>query len=136
MNVKYRYKISNKWGSWMTVSNSSHTHDNRYYTESEMNNILGNFKSIEQLVHADTNITLDKQSAYFGISWEDVSGAVNKIYAFILITGTNSIQRKDIFGVNTDVWRMMPTSGLTQGLYPNKDSSGNYIYAFLKMIKL
>ena len=94
--------------------------------------ILGDIKEVyNDIVTTSKNVALDPNSAYLFVSWQNVSLVVNQPCEILLLTGTSTITQVTLYGTPLNIWKMLPTSGLTQGLYA-KD--GYYNYA--KIIKL
>ena len=94
--------------------------------------ILGDIKEVySDIVTTSKNVALDPNSAYLFVSWQNVSLKVNQPCEILLLTGTSTITQVTLYGTPLNIWKMLPTSGLTQGLYA-KD--GYYNYA--KIIKL
>ena len=94
--------------------------------------ILGDIKEVcNDIVTTSKNVALDPNSAYLFVSWQNVSLKVNQPCEILLLTGTSTITQVTLYGTPLNIWKMLPTSGLTQGLYA-KD--GYYNYA--KIIKL
>ena len=84
-----------------------------------------------QIITSSMNVLLDANSAYLFVSWQNVSGEVNQPCMMLLLTCASTITQITIYGTPSNIWKMLPTSGLTQGIYA-KD--GYYNYA--KIIKL
>ena len=94
--------------------------------------ILGDIKEVyNDIVTTSKNVALDPNSAYLFVSWQNVSGKVNQPCEILLLTGTSTVTQVTLYGTPLNIWKMLPTSGLTQGIYA-KD--GYYNYA--KIIKL
>lgn len=80
---------------------------------------IGNIKEIlNEVVNATKNVLLEANSAYMFISWQDVGGVVTSPVTMMLYTGASSIKQITLNGNHADIWTVLPTSGLTQGLYP------------------
>lgn len=105
-------------------SNSNHTHDDRYYTEPEINDRFKGLKMVfTGIVSQNTNVVLEVNSAYLLFSMQDVGGKKgNHFVAFIGVGSTVDIITPIIAG---NIWAMLPSSGITLGLYPQ---SGFYNY--------
>lgn len=41
----YRTSLKDSWAHWNEVSTTSHTHDDRYFTESKLNSVLGSYET-------------------------------------------------------------------------------------------
>lgn len=84
-----------------------------------LNSKIGNIKEIlNAVVNTTKNVLLESNSAYLFISWQDVGGVVTTPVTMLLCTGSSSIKQITLNGDYTDIWNILPTSGLTQGLYP------------------
>lgn len=82
---------------------------------------IGNIKEVlNEVVNATKNVLLEANSAYMFISWQDVGGTANSPTVMMLCTGSSSIKQITLSGNYTDLWSILPTSGLTQGLYPKE----------------
>lgn len=94
--------------------------------------ILGDIKEVyNDIVTTSKNVALDPNSAYLFVSWQNVSGKVNQPCEILLLTGTSTVTQVTLYGTPLNIWKMLPTSGLTQGLYA-KDGYYNYV----KIVKL
>ena len=81
----------------------------------------GSIKEVlNEVVNVTKNVLLEANSAYMFISWQDVGGTVNSPTVMMLCTGSSSIKQITLNGNYTDLWSVLPTSGLTQGLYPKE----------------
>lgn len=93
---------------------------------------IGDIREVcNQIITSSMNVRLDSNSAYLFASWQDVSGEVNQPCMMLLLTCASTITQVTIYGTALNIWKMLPTSGLTQGIYA-KD--GYYNHA--KIIKL
>lgn len=77
------------------------------------------------------NVRLDSNSAYLFVSWQNVNGNSNAPALMLLLTEEKTIDQVTIYGKPLDIWKMLPTSGLVQGIYA-KDG----FYNHAKIIKL
>ena len=94
--------------------------------------ILGDIKEVcNDIVTTSKNVALDPNSAYLFISWQNVNGNVNQPCMMLLLTCASTITQVTIYGTPLNIWKMLPTSGLTQGIYA-KDGYYNHT----KIIKL
>ena len=94
--------------------------------------ILGDIKEVcNDIVTTSKNVALDPNSAYLFISWQNVNGNVNQPCMMLLLTCASTITQVTIYGTPLNIWKMLPTSGLTQGIY----AKGGY-YNHSKIIKL
>lgn len=93
---------------------------------------IGDIREVcNQIITSSMNVRLDSNSAYLFASWQDVNGTVNEPCLMLLLTCASTITQVIIYGTPLNIWKMLPTSGLTQGIYA-KD--GYYNHA--KIIKL
>lgn len=94
--------------------------------------ILGDIKEVcNDIVTTSKNVALDPNSAYLFISWQNVNGNVNQPCMMLLLTCASTITQVTIYGTPLNIWKMLPTSGLTQGIYA-KDGYYNHT----KIVKL
>ena len=94
--------------------------------------ILGDIKEVcNDIVTTSKNVVLDPNSAYLFISWQNVNGNVNQPCMMLLLTCASTITQVTIYGTPLNIWKMLPTSGLTQGIYA-KDGYYNHT----KIVKL
>lgn len=88
----------------------------------DINTLTSNLGSVKEVLNEVVNVTknvlLEANSAYMFISWQDVGGVVTSPVTMMLYTGTSSIKQITLNGNYIDIWSILPTSGLTQGLYP------------------
>lgn len=93
---------------------------------------IGDIREVcNQIITSSMNVRLDSNSAYLFVSWQDVSGEVNQPCMMLLLTCASTITQVTIYGTALNIWKMLPTSGLTQGIY----AKGGY-YNHAKIIKL
>nr|DAT47397.1 MAG TPA: hypothetical protein [Caudoviricetes sp.] len=93
---------------------------------------IGDIREVcNQIITSSMNVRLDSNSAYLFASWQDVNGTVNEPCLMLLLTGASTITQVTIYGTPLNIWKMLPTSGLTQGIY----AKGGY-YNHSKIIKL
>ena len=93
---------------------------------------IGDIREVcNQIITSSMNVLLDSNSAYLFASWQDVDGTVNEPCLMLLLTCASTITQVTIYGTPLNIWKMLPTSGLTQGIY----AKGGY-YNHSKIIKL
>ena len=93
---------------------------------------IGDIKEVcNQIITSSMNVLLDANSAYLFVSWQNVSGEVNQPCMMLLLTCASTITQITIYGTPSNIWKMLPTSGLTQGIYA-KDGYYNHT----KIVKL
>ena len=93
---------------------------------------IGDIREVcNQIITSSMNVRLDSNSAYLFASWQDVNGTVNEPCLMLLLTCASTITQVTIYGTPLNIWKMLPTSGLTQGIY----AKGGY-YNHSKIIKL
>lgn len=93
---------------------------------------IGDIREVcNQIITSSMNVLLDPNSAYLFASWQDVNGTVNQPCLMLLLTCASTITQVTIYGTPLDIWKMLPTSGLIQGIY----AKGGY-YNHSKIIKL
>ena len=93
---------------------------------------IGDIREVcNQIITSSMNVLLDPNSAYLFASWQDVDGTVNQPCLMLLLTCASTITQVTIYGTPLNIWKMLPTSGLTQGIY----AKGGY-YNHSKIIKL
>jgi hypothetical protein len=118
--VYHRSKYTSTWSGWKEVSTSGHNHDDRYYSEMEVDDLLAS-KSDDGHLHDGTYLKLSETST------QNLSGAIDLNNNSIL--GVNAIQLEDngptegfLFpaaGASASGWKIVETdSGLTANNVP------------------
>ena len=87
---------------------------------------IGDIKeACNTIVTSSLNITLSPNAAYLFASWQNVNGISNAPALMLLLTEEKTIDQVTIYGKPLDIWKMLPTSGLVQGIYA-KDGFHNH----------
>lgn len=87
---------------------------------------IGDIKeACNTIVTSSLNITLSPNAAYLFVSWQNVNGNSNAPALMLLLTEEKTIYQVTIYGKPLDIWKMLPTSGLVQGIYA-KDGFHNH----------
>ena len=87
---------------------------------------IGDIKeACNTIVTSSLNITLSPNAAYLFASWQNVNGNSNAPALMLLLTEEKTIDQVTIYGKPLDIWKMLPTSGLVQGIYA-KDGFHNH----------
>ena len=87
---------------------------------------IGEIKEVcNEIVTSSLNVVLSPNAAYLFVSWQNVNGDGVAPVLMLLLTQEKTISQVTIYGSSSNIWKMLPTSGLTQGIYA-KDGFYNY----------